>query len=176
MIALQKGLGKRKNLVFYKNRDILLINFFKLEVKLYVKTIYRISFNRLFVEPDNFSLPVKAQLETKKEAGTQTLKTDNQTPKTDLKQVFAKEVEKSQNSDSFTSINFKKIKNEQSNSAISKKKWSKKKKFWVTMAIIGAAVGIVLLAIYAKPCPEGQDYECESDVFTDELDCVCVPE
>jgi hypothetical protein len=34
-------------------------------------------------------------------------------------------------------------------------------------------VAIVLLAIYAKPCPEGEELECETD-YNDIQTCDCV--
>jgi hypothetical protein len=117
------------------------------------------------------SLPVKAQVETKNSTENQNSQIKN-SPKPDLKKVFAKEVEKSKNSNPLDSVTLKKLQDDQANST-PPKKWSKTKKFWVTMAIIGAVVGVVLLAIYAKPCPEGQDYECETDVF-DNQNCTCV--
>lgn len=118
------------------------------------------------------SLPIKAQSETKNPTQNQSSQTTNPA-KSDLKKVFAKEIEKSKNSSATDSATLKKLQDPQTNPNQTKK-WSKTKKFWVTMAVIGAVVGLVLLAIYAKPCPEGQDYECETSVFNDTQDCTCV--
>lgn len=118
------------------------------------------------------SLPINAQTETKKSNQDQSLQTNN-LPKSDLKKVFSKEIEKSKNSSALDSVSLKKIQDPQTSPA-PQKKWSKTKKFWVTMAVIGAVVGLVLLAVYAKPCPEGQDYECETSVFDDTQNCSCV--
>lgn len=120
---------------------------------------------------NNLSITTNAQVQNKNAVENQSSQNIITNEKPNLKEVVAK---KSATTDTIESIDFKKIQKEQANSTVTKKKMSGKKKFWLTMAVIGAVVGVVLLAIYAKPCPEGQEYECETDFVTDTQDCTCV--
>ncbi len=93
-----------------------------------------------------FSTETFSQNQIKNLNETKNLSTVDKNQKLDLKQFFANEIAKS------TKADFDKIEKDKLN-ATSKKKLSKKDKTWLVVFFVGLAVGVILLAKYAKPCP-----------------------
>jgi cobalamin biosynthesis Mg chelatase CobN len=96
------------------------------------------------------------------------LKTEPVLPKTDVKKVFSKELQKSKTDASVGEIDFKKLERIEMKSA-AKAKMSKKEKTWIVIFIVALVVGGILLAIYGK-LPKCSQVDCNPDY---DENCYC---
>jgi len=99
---------------------------------------------------------------------TDTLKTEQISPKTDVKQIFSKELQKSKTDTSVGEIDFKKLERIEMKSA-AKAKLSKSEKTWLVVFFVALAAIVVLVAIYGK-VPKCADVSCDPDF---DEGCIC---